>query len=290
MVKFENLELEKVGWYKIRKLKIKITMEKDSWLHIGCAEDPLTGKKGAVFKVDGVPIIPASSFKGALRYQMEQIFIKKLKEFKEEFNISNDEVLKPCIPSPKPSKAEKELINRGYRKEIQVGGKRTYGCLINVNEDSIEVPKINNQEVGICPVCYFLGCSGFMGFIRVSNFYPESSENILIEQTNIRLDRSTKTAAPGAIVHGEHVKPGVIFTGTVEVIEECPQGFRFGEVRKIENVVIDKWLEYWDKDLKDKQEYLLNYVLIPAIENIAFLGGQRTRGGGKVKVRLINKN
>jgi len=288
MIAFENLESEEVGQYKIKKLKIKVTVEKDSWLHIGCAEDPLTGKKGAIFKVDGVPIIPASSFKGALRYQLEQLFIRKLDEFKREFNISDDNVLKPCIPSPKPTYAEKQLVNAGYRGEIVVGRDRTYGCLIKVQENSIDIPKINGQDVGICPVCYFMGCTGLMGFIRISNFYPKTPENIIIEQTNIRLDRSTKTAAHGAIVHGEQVKPGTTFIGTIEIIEECPQGFKFGEARRIGNTIIDKWLENWggSKSLEERKDFLLNNILIPAIKNIIFLGGQKTRGGGKIKVEI----
>jgi CRISPR/Cas system CMR subunit Cmr6 (Cas7 group RAMP superfamily) len=64
---------------------------------------------------DGKPAIPASSLKGAFRYQLEQILINKKNELKSELGLNNADLLKPCIPAPKPSEAEKQLLNFGYR-------------------------------------------------------------------------------------------------------------------------------------------------------------------------------
>ncbi|MBW9222762.1 hypothetical protein KKP97_06935, partial [Methanothermococcus sp. SCGC AD-155-C09] len=224
----KEFEMTKEGLMKLLKLPIRIEVAKGSFLHIGAAPSPLTEKKGAVFKVDRTPVIPATSFKGALRHQLELLFIEKIDDFEKLFNILDNEkeVLKPCIPSPEPTKSEEELIGK-YRKT---------GCQISVNNDKISIPKIDDQkkdkqktgnkkkdeqEIGICPVCYFMGSSGIIGFLRFNNFYPEG-EGKLMDQTNIRIDRKTGTTAHGAKVEGEQVKPGTVFKGNVDIVISEP--------------------------------------------------------------------
>ena len=289
----KDIELKKEGKMTISELSLKIEVAEGSFLHIGAAPSPLTEKKGAVFKVDRTPVIPATSFKGALRHQLELLFIEKVDEFAQLFNIPNDpndkkDLLKPCIPSPDPSKAEKELINIGYRKQLRKGRKEeivTEGCWIEVDKNDIKIP-----HLGVCPVCYFVGTTGLMGFLRLSNFYPEG-EGSVIDQTNIRIDRKTGTAAHGAKVEGEQVKPGTVFKGSISIVISEPilemQGIQFGDARKIGDVVIDKWLENWNETDKDKRvKTLIEKILIPAIQNIKVLGGQKSRGAGKVNVGI----
>lgn len=271
------MEVKKEGKMKILELPIRIEVAKGSFLHIGAAPSPLTEKKGAVFKVDRTPVIPATSFKGALRHQLELRFIEKIDKFADLFNVENKEMLKPCISSPRPSKAEEELINVGkYRKH----------CEIKVDDRQISV-----GDLGICPVCYFMGCTGLMGFLRFSNFYPEG-EGSVIDQTNIRIDRKTGTAAHGAKVEGEQVKPGTVFKGSISIVISEPilemQGIQFGDAREINDVVIDKWLESWNETDKDKRvKILIENILFPAIQNIKVLGGQRSRGAGRVSVNVV---
>ena len=286
----KDIELKKEGKMTISELSLKIEVAEGSFLHIGAAPSPLTEKKGAVFKVDRTPVIPATSFKGALRHQLELLFIEKVDEFAQLFNIPNDkkDLLKPCIPSPDPSKAEKELINIGYRKQLRKGRKEeivTEGCWIEVDKNDVKIP-----HLGVCPVCYFVGTTGLMGFLRFSNFYPEG-EGSVIDQTNIRIDRKTGTAAHGAKVEGEQVKPGTVFKGSISIVISEPilemQGIQFGDARKIGDVVIDKWLENWNETDKDKRvKTLIEKILIPAIQNIKVLGGQKSRGAGKVNVGI----
>lgn len=286
----KDIELKKEGKMTISELSLKIEVAEGSFLHIGAAPSPLTEKKGAVFKVDRTPVIPATSFKGALRHQLELLFIEKVDEFAQLFNIPNDkkDLLKPCIPSPDPSKAEKELINIGYRKQLRKGRKEeivTEGCWIEVDKNDVKIP-----HLGVCPVCYFVGTTGLMGFLRLSNFYPEG-EGSVIDQTNIRIDRKTGTAAHGAKVEGEQVKPGTVFKGSISIVISEPilemQGIQFGDARKIGDVVIDKWLENWNETDKDKRvKTLIEKILIPAIQNIKVLGGQKSRGAGKVNVGI----
>jgi len=269
------------GNVEILTMKVKVGVEEDSFLHIGASPSPLTEKKAAVFKVDRTPVIPASSFKGALRNQIELLLIRNLSELKTQFNLDDENKLKPCIPAPRPTKSEQELLNSGYRGSIE-GKKYTGHCEIQVDEDKIVIP----DSLGICPVCYFMGATGIMGFLRFSNFYPDRG-NWLVDQTNIRIDRKTGTAAHKAKVDGEQVKPGTIFYGAIEIISKTPQGFEFGNPRKIGNTVIDLWLEKWqESDINNKKKVLIETFLIPAIQNIKFLGGQKSKGAGKVKVEI----
>jgi len=282
----KDFEIKKEGEMKILKMPIEIKVEEGSFLHIGASPSPLTEKKGSIFKVDRTPVIPATSFKGALRHQLELFFIENSEKLSELFEIPNDnkELLKPCIPAPKPTKAEKELIDNGkYRK---------YNCEVKVDENNVKLTEDENKkEIGICPVCYFMGSAGIMGFLRFNNFYPDKEESI-IDQTNIRIDRKTYTAAHGAKVDGEHVKPGTVFKGDIEIVLSDPilemQGLQFGDARKIGNKVIDKWLENWsERDKTKKVGILIEKILIPALENIRVLGGYKSKGAGKVKVSIL---
>jgi len=271
----KDIEFKKEGKMTILELPLKIEVAEGGFLHIGAAPSPLTEKKGAVFKVDRTPVIPATSIKGALRHQLELLFIEKVDEFVQLFNIFDDkrDLLKPCIPSPRPTKTEEELISTGkYRKH----------CEIKVDDRQVNV-----GDLGICPVCYFMGTAGLMGFLRFSNFYPRG-EGSLIDQTNIRIDRKTGTAAHGAKVEGEQVKPGTIFKGNISIVISEPilemQGIQFGDARKIGDVVIDKWLENWGETNKENRiKDLIERIIVPAIQNIKLLGGQKSRGAGRVE-------
>ena len=135
-----------------------------------------------------------------------------------------------------------------------------------------------------------MGTTGLMGFLRFSNFYPEG-EGSVIDQTNIRIDRKTGTAAHGAKVEGEQVKPGTVFKGSVGIVISEPilemQGIQFGDARKIGDIVIDKWLENWgETDKRNRAKILIEKVLLPAIQNVKVLGGQKSRGAGKVNVTI----
>jgi len=301
-VRINNKEItfatEKEGLIEVLRLPIKIEVDKESFLHIGAAPSPLSEKKGAVFKVDRTPVIPATSFKGALRYQLELLFINEfinknkneneIKQFTKIFKISeNEDVLKPCIPTQNPTKSEEELKkNKIYRDKFKIGNKEFKSCQIIIDNNNVLVP-----EIGICPVCYFMGASGIMGFLRINNFlpYPEDeNEYKLIDQTNIRIDRKTQTAAHGAKVETEHVKPGTVFKGYIDIIIHDPiKGFQFGYLREIDGKVIDKWLEKWDIENENERiKVLLEEILIPAIRNIKQLGGYKSRGAGKVNVDI----
>jgi len=280
----KELDLSTIGEgnVEILPINISITVEDNSFLHIGAAPSPLTEKKGSVFKVDRTPVIPATSFKGALRNQMELFFIEKFNDLKVIFSPKGNDMLNPCIPSPRPTKAEVELLSKGYRGRME-GNKYTGHCEIQSDENNV-----NTGNFGICPVCYFMGATGIMGFLRFSNFYPGEGD-WLIDQTNIRIDRKINTAAQRAKVDGEQVKPNTKFVGAIEIINRTPNGLEFGQPRKIGNKTIDMWLEKWiESDGQKRKITLMEKILFPAIQNIKLMGGQKSRGAGKVKVEVTN--
>lgn len=266
-------EIKQEGILKVFQIPLKITVEKGSFLHIGGSPSPLTEKKAPVFSVDGRPTIPASSFKGAFRYQVERLLIDKKDEIKSKLGITDEELIKPCIPAPRPSRAEKELLNLGYREH----------CEIKIEEEKVEIPGKNGHPIGICPVCYFFGATGLMGFLRIPNFWPEVGE-YRIDQTSIRIDRKSGTAATGAIVTGEQIKPGTIFKGTLEIVAQ-QKTFQFGRAREIGGEKVDLWLDgLSSKLIEEVQLLLINEILIPALNNITVLGGQKSKGAGKVLI------
>ena len=121
--------------------------------------------------------------------------------------------------------------------------------------------------------------------MRIDNFFSIPGE-WRIDQTRIRIDRQSKTAAPGAIVTGEQVKPGSTFTGSIRILQQR-QSATFGHCREIGGVKVDLWLAKWEESSDDKRQLLLlNEILIPALNNIKVLGGQKSLGGGRVKITL----
>lgn len=277
--KMKNLpEIRQQGILTLFQIPLKIAVQEGSFLHIGGSPSPLTEKKAPVFSVDGKPAIPASSFKGAFRYQVEQLLINNKDKLKSTLGITDDDLIKPCIPAPRPSKAEKELLNLGYREH----------CEIKVEEEQIEIPHKNGRPVGICPVCYFFGAPGLMGFLRIPNFWPEAGE-YKIDQTSIRIDRKSGTAATGDIVKGEQVKPSTTFKGTLEIVAQ-QRTFEFGRAREIGETKVDLWLDgLASKSIEEVQLLLINEILIPALNNLTVIGGQKSKGAGKISIELGNR-
>jgi len=280
--KMENLpESKQQGILTVLPIPLKITVQEGSFLHIGGSPSPLTEKKASVFSVDGKPAIPASSFKGAFRYQVEQLLIAKKDELKSKLGIIDDELIKPCIPSTSPTRAEKTLIGQ-YRRQLRPKRRKDIlfeGCWIEVEVEQIGIP-----QKGLCPVCYLFGATGLMGFLRIPNFWPEVGE-YRIDQTNIRIDRESGTTAKGAKVDGEQVKSGTVFKATLEIIAQ-QRTFHFGGARVIGGTKVDLWLDGIASKPMEAQLLLINEILIPALNNITVLGGQKSKGAGKVMLEI----
>lgn len=260
------------GFEKLIQFEVQVTVASDSFLHIGGATNPISQKKASVFSIEDKPVIPASSFKGAFRNSFERHLIKNHEELLEDLNPASGEMLKPCIPSSRATAAENSLLSKGYRKYCEYKEEdRRNPCPVH----------------GICPVCYFFGCGGLPGVLRIGNLFTDNLSSI-INQTNIRLDRANQTGAHSAKVEGEQVKPGTIFKGTIEIIIGN-KFHRFGEPRVIKGLTLDKWLTGIQViSLEERQLWLINQLLIPSLEAVTMLGGQRSKGAGKVSVELTD--
>lgn len=87
---------------------------------------------------------------------------------------------------------------------------------------------------------------------------------------------------------GEQVKPGSAFTGELYIFQER-HGAAFGHYRKIGGKEVDLWLAGWpESDVTKRQLFLFNNLLIPALNNIKVLDGQKSLGGGRVEIALYS--
>jgi CRISPR/Cas system CSM-associated protein Csm3 (group 7 of RAMP superfamily) len=266
----EESKIEKIGTDERYCFNITVDVEEGSFLHIGGSPNPLTGKKSPIFMINEVPAIPATSFKGALRHATELYIQTHFDELRKIFNLDHKNLLVPCLPASKPTPAEKSLKN--YRSR---------NC-----EIKFEGEKLKISEKGICPVCYLFGANGLMGFLRFNNFLATTPGQKRMEQTNIRIDRKLNTAARSAIVSGDQVLPGTKFEGSLEIILK-DESYTFGKTRKIGDKVVDQWLNGVEMDdLDENRIKIINNLVFKPLSNIDRLGGQKSRGGGKVYIKI----
>ena len=234
--------------------KLKITLKTISPIRIGMSKSPLSSIDLPIVKIGEKYGIPGSSLKGALRNNLDEFFISKYRE-------KNNEYLKPCIAAPKASKIEEKTLSGIYKIE---------GCRL---EDKIDY---------ICPSCYFLGAQGIRGFVTVPILFADTESTIRMH--GISVDRVTKTVRQKALYSYEMITQGVIFEGIMEIlIKDDISGFEFGKPRKVENLVIDKWLE----DLPEFQssEILLE-IIKDSLKKINKLGGFISKGLGNVEISV----
>jgi hypothetical protein len=65
--------------------------------------------------------------------------------------------------------------------------------------------------------------------------------------------------------------------------------FTFGEARRVGNVSFDPWLQSFtakEGDLTQRQLTLVNELIITPFEKIDIIGGHRSKGGGRVEVKI----
>ena len=303
MKRIDKERIERIGIEERLKIGVNVEVEKESFLHIGGSPSPLTGKKAPIFMINEVPAIPATSFKGALRHATELYIRTHLNELKRFFGLEDESLLIPCLPASERmvTVAEKSLedfekppktsgsTTKVYKEE-SVTRSKSKSSLENYRKKNCEI-KFEREELqvlgeGICPVCYLFGANGIMGFLRFYNLLAVTPGLNRMEQTNIRIDRKLNTAAHGAIVSGDQVLPGTKFEGEMEIILRN-ENFEFGRPRKIGEKIIDKWLEKVEgKDLEEARLKIINNLFLKPLSNVDRLGGQKSRGGGKVKIAL----
>jgi CRISPR/Cas system CSM-associated protein Csm3 (group 7 of RAMP superfamily) len=278
------------GFASYLPLKITAAVKADSYLHIGAAGSPLSEKKGPVFTIQGRPAIPATSFKGAWRAQMETLLERDFDGLIKVFGVSlQDRALwMPCIPSPARGVTKAERDEFGTTRKLA-------SCQVEIQEETLRIngptdPRNpRSGDPAICPVCYFFGANGLPGFLRVSNLMlpPEVAESGLYDQTRIRRVRGRADGvAPGALVTLDQVEPGTKFVGEMELTLESGQ-LTFGKTRDLGDNKGDLWLlKQPNRPLKETRILLLKHLLIPALLNVRVLGGMRSMKAGNVDLQF----
>lgn len=220
-----------------------------------------------VVLVRGLPTIPGSSLKGALRAEIERYLIE---------NHSKSSGMKPCLP------ASEKIISAGERALIEAGKyKRGGACEYRETGDK-------SKDNYICPACYLLGAIGMMGFVRVPYLSTEERPETLF---SVRIDRASGTATAAAKGKGasrqyEILPQGTEFNGKMEVLlEDTIRGWKLGGARKFASSLTqgDLWLEKnpgWD------QKKILKELLQDRLESIHLLGGFKSKGCGKVSITV----
>ena len=257
----------------LREKIYSITLVTKEPLRIGGKKDPLSGADNPVTRVGNKLVIPGSTLKGALRAKIEEYLIDSYfsnGKWKEGF-----EHFKPCIPGAELSDDEKILIKNGkYRDQ---GGTCRYPC----------TDKSCGKDVShsICPACYFLGCMGLNGFIKVPFLYAEGTATELYSS---RIDRGTKTVASGTNRPYELVPDETIFRGKLIILlEDSILGWKLGEPRDLgsERTRGDEWLSVNKGKIdEEKQLALINNYIIERLKAINLLGGYKSKGFGIVKL------
>lgn len=184
-----------------------IELETQEPFRVGGVGDPLSEQGNPMAIIGDRVIIPGPSLKGRYRAELERYLI-------EEY--MGNELMKPCIPSPKGglSPDEKALIEGGkYRKHG--------GCVYS--------PSPGKGSANICPICYLLGAQGLFGFVRVP--FLECT-NLPEDLYSARIDRGTLAVAKGTNRPYQIVPKGTKFSGKLSVlIEDKVLGWNLGKDR-----------------------------------------------------------
>jgi CRISPR/Cas system CSM-associated protein Csm3 (group 7 of RAMP superfamily) len=238
--------------------RLLVTAVAESPVRVGGSRDPVRGVDLPVATVGGVPVIPGSSLKGALRARIE----KRLLNLAE-----TNPLLCPCIPSSSPSQSERSL--QGYR----TGG----SCAAQSEEEASAEAKPAAET--ICPACYLLGAQGLVGFVRVPFLVSSISQEELV---GIAIDRGRGAVRARGNWTYEFVPTSATFTGELEIVlVDESRGWRLGSPRPgFEEQ--DRWLAKgdWTADRIEKE------LVIEPLKAIDVLGGFKSKGFGKVKITV----
>ncbi len=265
----------------------KIVLETKSPFRIGGGKDPFSAIDQPIIKIGEKIVIPGTTLKGALRESLEKYLIQ---------NYSDKEGMKPCIPASERtlSEDEKRLIKIGKYK----GASCHYPCKIEkdrqTGKDQCSIVKIGSDKIEInagmhyiCPVCYLLGAQGLVGFVTVPFLSADVTPS---ELPAIRIDRAKQTVAgergAGAYRTYQILPEGVTFEGVLTVlIRDDLRGWELGKPRPLQDVTLgDLWLQKQEWDM-DK---IIKEFIIKRLEAINVLGGLKSTGAGRIKIKVEN--
>lgn len=238
----------------IETKELKIELETLAPFRIGGKKDPFSKVDQPIAKIGSKVVVQGTSLKGALRYEIEKHLIDKYADI---------EGMKPCIPSSSNliSKDENELISKGKYKG-----------------ESCRYPRQNEY---ICPACYLLGAQGLIGF-AITPFL--NSSLIPSDLYSIRIDRAKGVVAEKSNREYQIIPEGMKFTGVMTILlKDNVKEWELGKPRTLrESTLGDKWLQDFERDSQD----IIQEFIKERLENINSLGGLKSSGAGKVKIKV----
>ncbi|MEO0131446.1 MAG: RAMP superfamily CRISPR-associated protein [candidate division WOR-3 bacterium] len=267
----------------IETRKLNIVLKTLEPFRIGGIEDVTSGRDNPIARIGGRLVIPGTSLKGALRAEIENYLI--MKYWKNNKWLEEMRAFQPCIPS------SKKLLTPGEKNLQEIGKYRKFACHYpcfedpcgeeNKSEDTKDDQKINEKEMHtICPVCYFLGAMKLIGFVRVPFLYSTVRYEKLYSS---RLDRLTGNVVKKTNRPYQLVPKDTEFSGEMEIIiENRKLGWILGQPRPLPNTLGDKWLEGNTKT----QDELIKEFIIDRLQAITMLGGYKSKGFGRVEIKV----
>jgi len=244
---------------EVRSLEVCLTTKEP--FRIGALEDVMSAIDNPVATVGGRVVVQGSTLKGVLRTAIEEHLIDK---------YPGKDKMKPCIPSPA------NTLSRDEETLIREGKYRGGGCYYT----------LRSKSPSICPVCYLLGAAGVSGFVRVPYLYTDVSPE---ELYSVRIDRATNVVAEKTNREYQIMKDGVEFKGTLEVmIKDTRRNWVLGKMRPIgtgeAGFYGDNWLnEEWN------DERIIRELIIERLKSITLVGGFKSKGCGKVEIKVTEK-
>ncbi|HEC88433.1 MAG TPA: hypothetical protein ENI52_03860 [Thermoplasmata archaeon] len=256
----------------IKEKEYEIVLETKEPFRIGGTKDPLSGADNPVAIIGSRVVIPGPSLKGAYRAELEQYLIEKYYDEENKKWPNDKKPLQPCIPTTRLSSDEQELVN----KQKYRGQACHYPCKPQQCEEKTHT---------ICPVCYLLGAAGLNGFLRVPFLYSDVSAGELYSAS---IDRAKGVIKEGTNRPFQIVPDGTIFKGNLTIIlKDFVKDLEFGKPRILkEKTNGDKWLELdggWNANR------IISELIIERFKAIHLLGGFKSKGCGKVGIRIKEK-
>ncbi|MFA4956583.1 MAG: hypothetical protein WC556_06370 [Candidatus Methanoperedens sp.] len=251
-------------------------------IRIGGIANPLSGIDNPIALVGNEVVVPGSTLKGAYRCEIERYLIDTyLDRVAKKWSDKN---LQPCIPSTKLSPDENQLVVNGlYRfynlippKGGDIGDIKGEGCHYPCHGKCNELHEI-------CPVCYFLGANGLEGFVKVPFLYAKTAVN---ELYSANIDRAIQTVKQGTNRPYQLVPDGIKFTGTLTVIlKDTIRDRELGKARNLKEYTGgDAWLAK-----PRSRDDLIKEFIIDRFVNIKTIGGYKSKGFGKVDIKIKQK-
>ena len=175
---FENLKT-------ITEVEVKYTTRSCLAIHSG-KSTAYSVVDQPIIKIGGVPVIPGSSIKGALRSITESIF--------------SESDIDVCIPEASIPKT----VKRRRRQE-------------DYARDLGRLPPCDHSRGTVCPVCDIFGAASLSGRAMFLDARPES-DIVPIKRTHVAIRRDTNAQSDGSLMELEAIDEGAIFMGTIRIV------------------------------------------------------------------------